>query len=82
MGKPMDSSELRKKEEVQKRFGKRLAELRTSKRITQEDFAFELDVDRTYVSYIERGKRNPSLFMVSKIAKALKVNLSELFEKV
>jgi transcriptional regulator with XRE-family HTH domain len=82
MGKPMDSSELRRKEEVQKRFGKRLSELRNSKDMTQENFAFELEVDRTYVSYIERGKRNPSLFMLSKIAKALRVNLSELFEKV
>ena len=82
MGKPIDGSELKKKEEVQKKFGKRLAELRTNKDITQEKFAFELDVDRTYISYIERGKRNPSLYMLWKIAKALGVHLSELTEKV
>lgn len=82
MGKPINSSELRKKEEVQNRFGKRLAELRASKDITQEKFAFELDVDRTYISYIERGKRNPSLYMLWKIAKALGVSFSELTEKV
>lgn len=78
MGKSIQGSELKRKEEVQKKFGKRLAELRTSKNITQEKFAFELDVDRTYVSYIERGKRNPSLYMLWKIAKALKVSFSEL----
>lgn len=82
MGKAIDASELKKKEEVQKKFGKRLAELRVSKDITQENFAFELDVDRTYISYIERGKRNPSLYMLWKIARALKVEFSELFEKV
>lgn len=82
MGKPINSSELKKKEEVQKKFGKRLAELRASKNITQENLSFELDVDRTYISYIERGKRNPSLYMLSKIAKALRVHLSELTERV
>lgn len=82
MGKPINSSELKKKEEVQKRLGKRLAELRASKNITQENLSFELDVDRTYISYIERGKRNPSLYMLSKIAKALRVHLSELTERV
>lgn len=82
MGKPINSSELQRKEEVQKKFGKRLAELRANKNITQENLSFELDVDRTYISYIERGKRNPSLYMLSKIAKALRVNLSELTERV
>lgn len=80
MGKTIDHSELPKKEEVQRKFGKRLAELRDRKGFTQEKFSFELDVDRTYVSYLERGKRNPSLYMLWKIAKALKVNLPELFE--
>lgn len=74
----MDGAELKRKEEVQKKFGKRLAELRDQKNITQEKFAFELDVDRTYISYIERGKRNPSLYMLWKISKALKVSFSEL----
>lgn len=74
----MDGAELKRKEEVQKKFGKRLAELRDHKNITQEKFAFELDVDRTYISYIERGKRNPSLYMLWKISKALKVSFSEL----
>ena len=78
MGKSIDSSELKKKEEVQKKFGKRLADLRTSKDITQENLAFDLDVDRTYISYIERGKRNPSLYMLWKIARTLKVRLADL----
>lgn len=80
MGKAIDNSELPKKEEVQRKFGKRLAQLRDQKGFTQEKFSFELDVDRTYVSYLERGKRNPSLFMLWKIAKVLKIDLPELFE--
>lgn len=65
--------------EIQKKFGKRVAELRNKKNITQEKFSFEIGVDRTYVSYIERGKRNPSLYMLYKFAKALNVKLSDLF---
>jgi len=64
--------------EVLKRFGKRLAEVRSKKSITQENLAFEIGVDRTYISYIERGERNPSIYVLSKIAKALRVDSSEL----
>lgn len=80
MGKTIDHSEIPKKEEVQRKFGKRLAELRDQTKFTQETFAEALDVDRTYVSYLERGKRNPSLYMLWKIAKALKVDFPELFK--
>ncbi|HSW88905.1 MAG TPA: helix-turn-helix transcriptional regulator [Candidatus Saccharimonadales bacterium] len=66
------------KEKLQKKFGKRLAEIRNEKEITQENFAFEAGVDRTYISYLERGKRNPSLYMLSRLAKALRVSLNEL----
>ena len=46
--------------------------------ITQEKLSFDTGVDRTYISYIERGERNPSLFMAWRLAKALKVKLNEL----
>lgn len=66
------------KEKMQSKFGERLAELRNSKKITQENFAFEVGVDRTYISYLERGKRNPSLYMLARLAKALHSTVSEL----
>jgi len=63
---------------LQKKFGKNLVEIRTKRGITQEVLSFETGVDRTYISYIERGERNPSLFMLWRLSKALKVRLSEL----
>ncbi len=63
---------------LQKKFGKRLAEIRTEKGITQEGLSFETGVDRTYISYIERGERNPSLFMLWRLSKALKIRINEL----
>lgn len=62
------------------RFGKRVQELRKSKGLSQEAFAALCGLDRTYVSGIERGRRNLSLRNVEVIAKALEVSLSELME--
>ncbi len=65
---------------VSKKIGKRVKELRERKNITQEDLALVAGLNRAYIGYIERGERNPSTETVSKIARALKVNLSELFK--
>ncbi len=48
---------------------------------SQEDLAFETEINRTYVSGIERGVRNPSLDMLVKLAKTLKTTPSGLLEK-
>jgi len=63
-----------------KKFGKRLAEIRKDKGITQERLAEMVDVHRTYIGFIEQGKRNPSIGNINKISKVLKVRLSELFK--
>ena len=64
------------------RFGKRLQSLRKSKGLSQEAFAALCDLDRTYISGIERGRRNPSLRNVEIVAQALGVTLSELLEEI
>lgn len=61
-------------------FGKRLGAIRKQKGITQEKLADMVDVHRTYIGFIEQGKRNPSISNIYKIAKALKVSLKDLFE--
>jgi transcriptional regulator with XRE-family HTH domain len=65
-----------------KRLGRRIKTLRKELGLTQEDLAFEVGVNRSYMGFIERGERNPSLAMLKKIAKALKVSLSVLFQSV
>ena len=62
------------------RFGKRVQELRRSKGLSQEAFAAICGLDRTYISGIERGRRNLSLRNVEVIARALEASLSELME--
>jgi transcriptional regulator with XRE-family HTH domain len=46
--------------------------------MTQEKLAFEAEIDLTYVGGIERGKRNPSLLVMARIAAALSVPLAKL----
>jgi transcriptional regulator with XRE-family HTH domain len=54
-----------------------LRELRTEEGISQERLAQLAGLDRTYVSGIERGERNPSLANILKLADALGVRVSE-----
>jgi transcriptional regulator with XRE-family HTH domain len=64
------------------RFGRRVRALRTARGQSQEAFAEACGIDRTYISGIERGRRNVGLKNIAVIANALGVTLSELFEGV
>ncbi|WP_316169092.1 MULTISPECIES: helix-turn-helix transcriptional regulator [unclassified Bradyrhizobium] len=59
--------------------GRNVRRLRQSKRMTQEELAFEAQIDLTYVGGIERGRRNPSLLVMARIARALSVPITKLF---
>lgn len=59
--------------EVRKRIGANVRRLREEKGLSQEKFGFESDIDRTYISGIERGRRNPTATIIEKIASALGV---------
>lgn len=48
--------------------------------LTQERLGELTDLDRTYISGIERGKRNPSIAAIEQLAKALKVKTSDLID--
>lgn len=59
--------------------GKRVKELRNNLGISQEELADIAELDRTYITSVECGKRNISIVNVEKLANALKVTLSEFF---
>ena len=69
-------------QEVHKKLGKRVAELRLKKGFTQEGFAHECGFNRSYMGAVERGEKNITLAMTNKIARALNITLSELFKGV
>lgn len=64
--------------DARKVFGTNVRRLRLEKGLSQEEFGFVAGIDRTYVSGVERGLRNPSLVLAEKFAKGLGVELHEL----
>ncbi len=60
-------------ENILLQFGKHVKELRQHRNLSQEQLALLADLDRTYISGIERGKRNVSLINLFKIAKSLNI---------
>jgi transcriptional regulator with XRE-family HTH domain len=63
-------------------FGERVRDLRRAAGLSQEKLAEEASLHRTYLSGVERGARNPSLSSIARIAKALKVSLTEMMKGV
>ena len=62
--------------------GTRVRTLRKSRGLSQEDFALLCNLDRTYISDIERGARNVSIKNLHKMSYALGITLSELLRSV
>ncbi|KAB1496519.1 helix-turn-helix domain-containing protein [Serratia proteamaculans] len=67
------------KNELQIKFGQRVRELRKERGWSQEEFADRCGLDRTYVSGIERGVRNPTLEVIGVIANGFGLTLHQLF---
>lgn len=65
---------------ILKNFGEQVRIKRLEAEFSQEEFAEKLGIHRTYMSFIERGMRNPSLLLIFKISRALKIKLPELFD--
>ncbi len=65
--------------EILTKFGKNLRKMRLSRGISQEDMALDIGFDRTYISLLERGKRNPSLITICRLIAFLKTDINQLF---
>ena len=62
--------------------GMRIRYLRKQKGMSQLDLALEAEVNKNYISDLERGSRNPSILILEKISKALGVSLEILFQGI
>ena len=62
-------------------FGKALRQERIKKGISQVELSERCNLDRSYISQIERGLKNPTLFVISVIAKHLQISLITLIEE-
>ena len=69
-------------DEVSQAIGRVLREQRTARGLSQEALALSADVDRTFVSQIERGIRQPTLTTLCKLAAALEIQPSTLVARM
>ena len=67
---------------INKQLGYRIRYLRTQKSLSIEALALEAEINRNYLGDLERGVRNPTVVVLTKIAKALEIDLSVLFEGI
>lgn len=70
---------MRKKHPALIKLGKKIRQLRKERGFSQESFAYEVGLDRTYMGGLERGERNIGAINLIRIAKILKVEVGELF---
>ena len=66
--------------DIRKHLGNKIKLLRLEKSYSQEELAYKAEIDRTYISDIEKGERNVSILIIEKLAKALEIEVFELFK--
>jgi transcriptional regulator with XRE-family HTH domain len=66
--------------DIRRVVGRNVRQIRTASGRSQEEFAFDCGLHRTYISGVERGIRNPTVLVLQRIAKALKVPPARLLE--
>lgn len=67
---------------LQRKFGDRVRGKRQALGLSQEAYALSCDLDRTYVSGIERGVRNPTLQVLQILARGLETTIADLVEGI
>lgn len=67
---------------IEKKIGQRIKELRIAKGLTQEQLAWEADLDRTYMNHVENGRVNITVVNLEKIIKALGSEFHSFFKEI
>ena len=68
--------------DLKQMIGARIKEVRSKKGLTQEQLSERIDINPKYLSSIERGKENPTLNTLIKLAQSLDVNIDDFFAMV
>jgi len=66
--------------DLKERIGQRITELRKAKKLSQQKFANEADIERTFLTHIEKGRKNISVGTLEKILTALEISLKDFFD--
>ena len=60
--------------------GERIAKLRKAKELSQQEFSYEAEIERSYLTHVEKGRKNISIETLMKITKALGISLKDFFD--
>ena len=64
---------------IQERIGKRITLLRKEKKLSQQKFAYEADIERSFLTHIEKGRKNISVGTLQRILAALEISVKDFF---
>ncbi len=67
--------------ELKEKVGKRITELRKVKKLSQQKFSYVADMERTYLTHIEKGRKNISLTTLQKLLTALEISPKDFFNE-
>jgi len=65
---------------LQEKIGERIVQLRKAQKFTQQKFAYAADMERTFLTHIEKGRKNISVGTLERILTALDVSVKDFFD--
>jgi len=77
-----DTRTIPKMQDIQKKLGKKIADLRKKRGFSQESFADECQFHRIYMGALERGEKNVTIAMLVRVTKALRFPSRNLFKGI
>ncbi len=66
--------------DLKEKIGKRITELRKQKKLSQQKFANEADIERTFLTHIEKGRKNISVGTLQRILDGLEIPIRDFFD--
>lgn len=71
-----------KESQLKKAFGQALVQARKKKGMSQQELAYQADIDRSYISNLENGIYSPTLMIIHQLCEALEIRPSELLQQM
>lgn len=66
--------------DTQVAIGERIAKLRKAKKLSQQKFSYDAEIERSYLTHVEKGRKNISIETLVKITNALDISLKDFFD--
>jgi len=66
--------------DLKEKIGIRITQLRKDKKLSQQKFAYEADIERSFLTHIEKGRKNISVGTLDRILTALEISIKDFFD--